>query len=94
MGSTFPRSNIAPWAEDDEENESNKSKSENNRKTFEFSVDSKSERFKDSKVLDTARSTLQSKKKPEPANTRVRTLVKHRNYCQLITSNLLYSSAL
>jgi hypothetical protein len=26
------------------------------RKTFEFSVDSKSERFKDSKVLDTARS--------------------------------------
>ena len=142
MGSTFPRSNIAPWAEDDEENESNKSKSENNRKTFdenhnaekppiknesakrlsnkfsnimksfesreeetttvyekprktfEFSVDSKSERFKDSKVLDTARSTLQSKKKPEPTNTRVRTLVKHRNYCQLITSDLLYSGAL
>lgn len=142
MGSTFPRTDISPWAEVDEDNKSDKSKSEINRKTFdenhnaekppiknesarrlsnkfsnimksfesreeesttvyekprktfEFSVDSKSERFKDSKVLDTARSALQSKRTPEPANTRVRILVNHRNYCQVITSDLLYSGAL
>lgn len=45
-------------------------------KTFQFSVDSKSDKFKDSRVLDTqtARSTLQTKKKSE--------LVKPRNYVE------------
>ena len=47
------------------------------QKSFEFSVDSESERFKGSKVLDTqtARSTLEAKKKSDHVQPRVRVLL-------------------
>ncbi|CAC5421506.1 LMO7 [Mytilus coruscus] len=58
--------------ESKEDNDTSKVYEKPPRKTFEFSVDSKSDKFKDPKILDTqtARSTLQPKKKAEPTRPR------------------------